>query len=159
MVLDDLSKKDKNWRSIALKICGDESDADDLVQEMYLKVCNYKKVSVSCVYTVMMNSFIDSIKNKKEVSIAEHEYLQCQNRTFEPDDYEKEILEKYQGLTWTQRELIIESHDRSLREIEKVFPMINYGFAHRQITKGIKTILGDDFERLHNNTRLKFKRA
>jgi hypothetical protein len=38
MILIDLSKKDKLWRSIAFNICKDKSLADELTQQMYLKV-------------------------------------------------------------------------------------------------------------------------
>ena len=37
-MLLELSKKDKKWRHIALKLCGNKDLADDIVQEMYLKL-------------------------------------------------------------------------------------------------------------------------
>jgi DNA-directed RNA polymerase specialized sigma24 family protein len=44
-VLEELSKKDEYWRQIAFKICKDKYLADDLVNEMYLKLYNNEKAS------------------------------------------------------------------------------------------------------------------
>jgi len=35
----------------------------------------------------------------------------------------------------------MESYDRSLRDIEKIYPLINYGYAYRQIKEARETIL------------------
>mgnify|MGYP003661890430 CR=1 FL=1 len=37
-ILEELSKKDKEWRKAAYVICKDKMLADDLVQEMYFKL-------------------------------------------------------------------------------------------------------------------------
>ena len=38
MILAELAKKDAQWRKMAFQICKDKDLADELVQEMYLKL-------------------------------------------------------------------------------------------------------------------------
>ena len=42
-MVEQLSKKDAYWRKIAFNICKDKSTADDLVNDMYLKLYDCKK--------------------------------------------------------------------------------------------------------------------
>ena len=47
MILNELAKKDKYWRSIAYNICKDKELSKDLVQDMYLrlnKLSSYEKL-------------------------------------------------------------------------------------------------------------------
>jgi len=76
-------------------------------------------------------------------------------RPYNPNDYEQGILNKFNNLYWTDQDLIIESYYTSMRHIQKMYPMINYSYAQRQILKSIKEILGKDFEDKYNNTRKK----
>ena len=51
MILKELSNHDKQWREIACNITkGDKDLADDLTQQMYLKLMNYKKFNVYFVF-------------------------------------------------------------------------------------------------------------
>ena len=62
-MIDKLCKRDLEWRRLALKICGCPNKADDLVQEMYLKLMNEKREpTTSYVYNSMKWIFIDSIR-------------------------------------------------------------------------------------------------
>ena len=155
--LEDLAKEDSRWRMVALKLCGDKDMADDLVQEMYLKVAEYKSINASFVYRTIKNLFLLSFRNKKLERLDDYEKIAINNPTFEPDDYQQSVLDKFNELYWIEQELIIESYDRSLREIQKEYPMIHYTYAHRQINKAIREILGDDYDDKYTNTRNKSK--
>ena len=154
-LLDKLVKDDARWRMIALKLCGNKEMADDLVQDMYLKVAEYKSINASFVYKTIKSLYIDNLRERKNARIEEHNYLECTDKSFEPNDYEQDILNKFDELYWTDQDLIRESYDRSMRQIQKMYPMINYSYAQRQILKSIKEILGKDFENKYNNTRKK----
>ena len=154
-LLDKLVKDDARWRMIALKLCGNKEMADDLVQDMYLKVAEYKSINASFVYKTIKSLYIDNLRERKNARIEEHNYLECTDKSFEPNDYEQDILNKFDELYWTDQDLIRESYDRSMRQIQKMYPMINYSYAQRQILKSIKEILGKDFEDKYNNTRKK----
>ena len=153
--INDLAKDDARWRMVALKLCGNKQMADDLVQDMYLKVAEYKSINASFVYKTIKSLYIDNLRERKNARIEEHNYLECTDKSFEPNDYEQDILNKFDELYWTDQDLIRESYDRSMREIQKMYPMINYSYAQRQILKSIKEILGKDFEDKYNNTRKK----
>ena len=92
-ILTKLSKKDNKWRSIALSICKDKNLADDLVNDAYLKVKDYKEVKDYMMVVVIRNLFYNHIKKQKEISLSELHYLKAPDRIFEPDDYEKKILD------------------------------------------------------------------
>jgi RNA polymerase sigma factor (sigma-70 family) len=130
-VLEVLSKKDDYWRKIALKICKDKYLADDLVNDMYLKLYNNEKANSDWyVIIVIRNLFLDSLKQKREISIDEVTIKETHNH-FEIDDNELELIK---GLKWWERELLELSYDHSLRELgEKL--NINYAFIYRTIKR------------------------
>lgn len=138
-MLDELSKKDKHWRKVALRICGDRMLADDIVQEMYLYFHNKSyKVNDYYVSLKIYGLFIDYVrtKNKRaDVSLTDFYYIKDKNEAFEPDDYEMEILTSFSKLDWIEKELITEHHinGKSLRQIQRDYPLINYGYAYRVI--------------------------
>ena len=145
-MLQEIAKQDHKWREIAFNICKDKTQADDLTQEMYLRIHKYKKnidpkERVWFITTILLNIFRDG-KRKKNVTVdIECFYnLETNDSKFEPNDYELEILERINKLPWIQKELLGESYDRSLRYIDKEYE-INYGFVHRQITEAKKTVL------------------
>jgi DNA-directed RNA polymerase specialized sigma24 family protein len=157
-ILKKLSKEDARWRNVAFNICKDESLCDDLVQEMYLTIASKKpkRVNSAYVYRILLNKFLNHIKEQKNISIEQFHYIECRNRIFEPDDGEQALLDKFGSLSWRQQELILESYDKSLRQIQDDFPMINYGYAYRQIRDGIQEVLGDKIHK-YKNTRNKRK--
>ncbi len=67
--MHDLSKLDKYWRKIALSICNDPLLADDLVQDMYLKVWerNPPKWNKRYIYRTIYNLYIDELRRTKKL--------------------------------------------------------------------------------------------
>ncbi len=132
MSLEELSKKDSYWRSIALKICRNKFMADDIVQEMYLKLCNNDKDKNDFyVIIVMRNIFLDTIKKDKMFLDVDNYDFKDTDITFEIDDNEKELIE---GLKWYEKELIEMSYDKSFHEIQRELN-INYQFVRRILNK------------------------
>lgn len=146
-MLEELSKKDNIWRDFAYRLCNDKMLADDVVQEMYLKSLRYNKPLKDAYIKLMLSSiFLDICRkksNNKTVSIESFYFLKDDSECFQLDDYDLEILKRYNDLDWKQKELIKLSYDKSLRQIEKELPLINYGFAFRQIKEGRAKILKD----------------
>jgi DNA-directed RNA polymerase specialized sigma24 family protein len=132
MSLLELSKKDSYWRSIALKICRNKFMADDIVQEMYLKLCNNDKDKNDFyVIIVMRNIFLDTIKKDKMFLDVDNYDFKDTDITFEIDDNEKELIE---SLKWYEKELIEMSYDKSFHEIQRELN-INYQFVRRILNK------------------------
>jgi hypothetical protein len=62
-MLDKLVKEDELWRKMAMQICNDKNTADDLVQDMYLKLANFKgEVKNGYVYFTIKNIYLDQVK-------------------------------------------------------------------------------------------------
>jgi RNA polymerase sigma factor (sigma-70 family) len=132
-MLEELAKKDAYWRKIAKKISKDDFIADDLVNEMYIKLHDCKKqINDFYVIIVMRNLFLNQIKQNKTVSIEEFYNLEYYESDFEVDDNDQEVLKAYNALSFSERELILLSSEHSLRDIEKDYN-INYGFVYRKV--------------------------
>ena len=76
MILKELAKSDVKWREMAYNICRDKTLADELVQEMYLKVHANKdkdvwfrndKLNMPYVYSILHNLFYDLQRSKSKV--------------------------------------------------------------------------------------------
>jgi DNA-directed RNA polymerase specialized sigma24 family protein len=103
--------------------------ADDIVQEMYLKLSNNKKqINDFYVIIVMRNIFFDYLKQeKKKISVETLKYLEDKNNTFEIDDEQQEIID---SVYWVARGYLEMSFDMSLRKMAKELNT-NYGYIHR----------------------------
>jgi len=154
-ILNEIAKQDTKWRAFALKICNDKSLADDLTQEMYIRVSNYTKWNNSLIHRIIYNCFIDYVRDNKEIYTDSFEMHSPTDKKYEPNDDEQKVLDAFYQLEWRQQELIEESYDKSLREIQKAFPMINYAYAYRQVKEGLRKILGAEFEQRYKNKRNK----
>lgn len=146
MNLKEISKKDHLWRRYALKLSGDKFLADDLVQEMYLRVFKIEKEINDFYIILLIKSIFFDKKKKKEIVVYLEDYdflLGVEDDSedkFEVNDEQKKILENYKKLPFHQKQLLKESYSKSLRQIQKQFN-INYVFAHREIKKAKKTLL------------------
>jgi len=101
MILEELAKKDAQWRKMAFQICKDKDLADELVQEMYLKLYqNTNLIKEGYIYTVLRNLFYDYAKQQKDIIVdfSNIEILD-DGDYIEPIDYKALI----KGLTWYER--------------------------------------------------------
>ena len=154
-MLERLSKRNDDWRNLAYRICGNYDHAQDLVQQMYLKLADYKRVNDAMVAITIKNLWLDLLKKKnREVGINSFHSLPYGENTFEPSDKQIEYLNRFDDLPMVQKELIQESFDKSTREIGREFN-INYCYVHRQIHKGLKKILKEDYKE-YKNSNLKY---
>jgi len=148
-VLEYLSKKDSLWRQIAYNICKCKDTADELTNNMYLKLYDYnvpiEKLTEGYVGLTLYNLFIDKCKQKKNLSIDTFYYLEDQTTDTTFSDEDLEILAKANELKWWKKQLIIESYDKTLRQIEKEFN-INYMYVYRHTIKARQYILGEDYK-------------
>ena len=150
-MLEKLAKRNDDWRRLAFQICGNYDHAQDLVQQMYIKLADYKKANDALVAITIKNLWLDFLKKKnREVGIDSFYSLPYNESNFEPSDLQIEYLERFDELPMVQKELIKESFDKSTRQIGRDFN-INYCYVHRQIHKGLKNILKDDYNQYKNS--------
>jgi len=135
-MIEQLCKKDKFWRIVAYRICKDKFKADDIVQDMYLRLYDCKKeINDFYVIITMKNIFLGNIK-KESLLVPIDRYDFSNENTFEIDDAESELMK---SLLWWEKELLEISHDKSLREIQKEYN-INYQFVNRIIQRARKKL-------------------
>jgi RNA polymerase sigma factor (sigma-70 family) len=82
MILEELSKRNDEWINIALSICKDKTLANDLVQEMYLRIEKYvkdperittnDKISSLYIYVTIRNLYFKHQNNKKRKIIYQY---------------------------------------------------------------------------------------
>ena len=100
MILAELAKKDAQWRKMAFQICKDKDLADELVQEMYLKLAyNTNLIKDGYIYTVLRNLFYDYTKSNKDILIDFSNIEIIDTEYVEPIDY----FQLMKGLTWYER--------------------------------------------------------
>ena len=143
-MLEQLAKKDKDWRKMAYQICGDKMTADDLVQDMYIKMANcQKEVNEYYIIRVMINLFKDGIKsNNKFTELSDN--IVSSHSTFELDDKEFKFVK---GLKWWEKELLELSHDNSCGQIERDYKI------HRKFVERILKKTKDQWQDQKNNTK------
>ena len=144
-MLKELAEKDNYWRKQAFNICKDRTLADDIVQEMYIYFSD-KNIKVNDYYIVrkLYCIFIDFIrKDKEQFSLDVLYHVEDKQNTFEIDDDNIKYFNNFEKLNKLQKELIEEYYisEKSLRDIQKEYPLINYGFAYRQIKEAKEFII------------------
>lgn len=159
MLLDDLAKKDNYWRDIAYRICGDRNEADDLVQEMYLRRYSNdrgQRLTDSYIIQTIKSIFLNRIKTNKYLPVETIFEKANQEQSFEPNDVDQFFLDRIDKLSYTERELVELSYDYSLRDIQKMMG-INYGFVYKKVKGARETVL-NGYSHKYNNKRLKNKK-
>jgi DNA-directed RNA polymerase specialized sigma24 family protein len=88
------------WRKMAFQICKDKDLADELVQEMYLKLAyNTNLIKDGYIYTVLRNLFYDYTKSNKDI-LVDFSNIEIEDIEYiEPVDY----IQLMKGLTWYER--------------------------------------------------------
>ncbi len=141
ITLCQLAEKQSYWENIARSIVGDPDIAKDIVQDAYIKVHNKNITHIRYFYLAIRSVAFDYIKRNKYCQMPDNLQLPDNVRIFEPNDTEAEILEKFDQLSWVQKELISEiSTGRSYREIQDIYD-INYIYTYRQVCQAKQILL------------------
>ena len=143
-MLEQLSKRDQEWRVMAYNICKCKTISDDLVNEMYLRVHKSNRIEIpevkiaGYVLRVLKSVFIDHVRKEKKTVSLENVY----NLTHEEDETTErrfELLDMISYLSFFQREVLLQTHEKSLRECQKdtgvYYRVLDY---HKQ--KGLKKL-------------------
>jgi RNA polymerase sigma factor (sigma-70 family) len=162
--INEIAKHDARWRTIALKITENKTTADDLVQDMYLKLMDKDK-ELSNFYIVMTltSIFMDSVKltlmKNRTQGFAEGFDVEDESVSFEPDDKQQRMLNRISKLPYHQREFVELTHDYSFREIGEDYN-INYGFVYKEYHNALSYVLGENGkDKLYSNDNLKILKA
>jgi len=132
-VLHELCKRDSEWRKLALKICGCPHKADDLVQEMYIKLKDKTEFNTSFVYHTIKCIFIDSIRKVNPEILTDDFRLITNIDDNNITEQRFEMLEILKEVSWFEREVLLLTHEKSLRKASEdtgvYYGVLNY---HKQ---------------------------
>tara|TARA_R110002020_G_scaffold23501_2_gene78075 strand:- start:770 stop:1252 length:483 start_codon:yes stop_codon:yes gene_type:complete len=160
-MLKELSKHDSKWRNIAFSLCGNKMLADDLVNDMYLKMAkrayNQNELRVCFIRHVIYNQFLDFLRKEKKNASIQDFHIQNLHEIKEGFDDKEIAIIKSSKIDESEKELLRQNYDNSLRQIsEKESVGVNIIF--RKLSTARKNVLGDSYETEYKNRRLKHKR-
>jgi RNA polymerase sigma factor (sigma-70 family) len=119
-MLNELSKRDKDWRLLARQITSTSNLpaylADDFVNDMYIKLHDKKgKYNTSYIYLTLKSICYDYLRKRKDhleldysISISD-EYCDTMN----------EIMSQLQKIPYNQRTICLMKQDKTFRELSK----------------------------------------
>ena len=136
MIIHELAKKDAQWRKMALQICKCKDLADELVQNMYIKLSERTiPVSDGYIFVTLRSLFYDSLKNT-DILIDDFSKFEVEDEEYcEGIDYS----ELSKDLTWYERTMFEQSTLLGQRELSRQTG-IHIQTIHR-INKMVKTKL------------------
>ena len=136
MIIHELAKKDAQWRKMALQICKSKDLADELVQNMYIKLSERTiPVSDGYIFVTLRSLFYDSLKNN-DILIDDFSKFEVEDEEYcEGIDYD----ELSKDLTWYERTMFEQSTLIGQRELARQTG-IHIQTIHR-INKMVKTKL------------------
>lgn len=132
-MIEELSKRDSEWRKIALKICGNKFMADDLVNDMYLKLYNLdlKKANKAYVSYCIYHLWINKIKKEKiNISIDDLKEIQIQSQ--DNTEVRLRIDNILNELGLLDREILLHTHEKSLRKTSKELSMCHVKLHYKK---------------------------
>jgi hypothetical protein len=122
-MLEELAKRDKDWRKMAFHICKCHLLADDIVQDMYLQFANYDKVvNDYYVYFALKQMYIRKIQREKikTVELLDNHYTVIDAYDYQLDEIKEITLKKVKHLPFFERELLnITTKEISQRELSR----------------------------------------
>jgi len=139
-MLEKLSQKDATWRNIAFKICGCKSKADDLVQDMYMRRLENDRgqdISTRYIYQTLMSIFLNEKKTNKLILV--NDFYNLEQEEDQTTDKRFELLEILKDVSWFEREVLLQTSEKSLRECEKDTG-VSYQVFHYTKTKALKKL-------------------
>lgn len=138
-MLEELAKRDKDWRRMAFQICRDKCLADDLVQDMYIKFSteSYNKdLNDYYIFFAIRSIYLNTIKKRKldivsneieNINVIEEEYC------FYKDNIETEMILEIERLPYFKKETALVTQVISQRELAR-----QSGIPFETINKTIK---------------------
>lgn len=116
MIIHELAKKDAQWRKMAFQICKSKDLADELVQNMYIKLSERTiPVTDGYIFVTLRSLFYDSLKNN-DILIDDFSKFEVEDEEYcEGIDYS----ELSKDLTWYERTMFEQSTLIGQRELSR----------------------------------------
>lgn len=158
-ILSSVAKKDKEWRRIAYNISKSKSKADDLVQDMYLRLHKYNvdRWNYSFITLLLWNLFKDNCKEKKELPLETDNYIVTNEEKKSYNDRDLFILKEINKLSEDEKKILEMNFDLSVGKIAEGLSQCRIK-TYRELIDIRKKVLGNNFDKEYKNRRLKYKK-
>ena len=119
-MLEELCKRDKDWRRMAFHICKSKDIADDIVQDMYIKFSNYNKsLNEYYIFFALKSIFLDYLRKEKTKVDLNENLCNFDEYDFEQDKIKELALEKVKQLPYFEKELLTVTQEISQRKLAR----------------------------------------
>ena len=119
-MLEELCKRDKDWRRMAFHICKSKDIADDIVQDMYIKFSNYNKsLNEYYVFFALKSIFLDYLRKEKTKVELNENLCNFDDYDYQQDKIKELALEKVKQLPYFEKELLTVTQEISQRQLAR----------------------------------------
>ncbi len=119
-MLEELCKRDKDWRRMAFHICKSKDIADDIVHDMYIKFSNYNKsLNEYYIFFALKSIFLDYLRKEKTKVELNENLCNFDEYDFEQDKIKELALEKVKQLPYFEKELLTVTQEISQRKLAR----------------------------------------
>jgi DNA-directed RNA polymerase specialized sigma24 family protein len=161
-MLEQLSKKDKVWREVAYRFTNNRDSADELVQEMYLRLLDSRvdinKINDNYIKVTLYHLFKSSKRNANQtISLDDYRERPSVDEAFEYTDRDLQILTEINKLSEGDKRLLNLNYEFSVGKISNIDEECVMK-THRKLIKIRKKVLKKGFETEYKNSRLKHQK-
>jgi len=159
MILERLSKNNSKWQSIAIGLCGNINDANDLVNDFYIRAHDLlegkeKELKDSYFRVMIKNLFIE--QRKRKPNFVDVEYLkefEDDADSFELSDKEQSYIDRFNTrLTRDEQEMLVSNYDNSMRAVARMNNE-EYYTTNRRLADIRVRCLREDYTEMYSNKR------
>ena len=119
-MLEELCKRDKDWRRMAFHICKSKDIADDIVQDMYIKFSNYNKpINEYYIFFALKSIFLDYLRKEKTKVELNENLCNFDEYDYDNDKIKELALEKVKQLPYFEKELLTVTQEISQRKLAR----------------------------------------
>lgn len=119
-MLEELCKRDKDWRRMAFHICKSKDIADDIVQDMYIKFSNYNKsLNEYYIFFALKSIFLDYLRKEKTKVELNENLCNFDEYDYDNDKIKELALLKVKQLPYFEKELLTVTQEISQRKLAR----------------------------------------
>ena len=119
-MLEELCKRDKDWRRMAFHICKSKDIADDIVQDMYIKFSNYNKsLNEYYIFFALKFIFLDYLRKEKTKVELNENLCNFDEYDYDNDKIKELALLKVNELPYFEKELLTVTQEISQRQLAR----------------------------------------
>ena len=162
MKLEYLASKDSKWKAIAISLCGNVDEANDLIQDFYIRMSSLKPnenktLNDSYFRRAITNLFFES----KRKYVKTPTFVSCDNvlnlcdslKEFEVDDNEQKYIDRFnEKLTTDEQQLLLSNYDNSMRQVARLNDSEYYN-TNRTLSELRVKCLREDYSKMYKNKR------